>query len=90
MGSRLCTHVARSEGLVFGARLQSDSEYGIIDLLQGPGVTQGLVGVVAVGQGEEQRVVGQEDQPPCRQALGPSMAQQGGLLRAPQQRLVHA
>lgn len=74
------------EGLIHGTRLQADGEHCVIDFLQGPQVAEGGVGAVAVRQGEEHGVIGQEDQPSICQALGPRSPQQGCLLGATQER----
>lgn len=90
MGGSLLTGPGSSDDLVHGARLQGDAEHCIIDLPQGPPLAERWVGAVSVGQGEEHGVVGQEDQPPVCQALGPRLSQKGRLLRASQERRVHA
>lgn len=63
-----------STGLHPWARLQGDAEHCITDLSKGPTLAKGLVGVVPVGQGQEHGVIGQEDQPPIHQALGPGLS----------------
>ena len=65
------------KGLVSEAGLQADGQHCIARLLQGPTSAQGPIGAVTGGQGEEQRVVGQEDQPPRLSGPGPTPCSAG-------------